>query len=123
MTDITRRMVIGASDRDRLVTIRVPAGSEFDIPVDAEVVAWPDDPLTMDTATPMTDQPLTDPRADWPAVERLAFEAAIRGDITRSRAAEIVGLRLRTWLDRFAELADEGDDALLDRGLKGWRER
>jgi hypothetical protein len=64
------------------------------------------------TATPADSPPLRDPRdsrVDWDAVERLVDEAVRRGDISAGRAAEILGLRLRTWLDRAVEFRDEID--------------
>jgi hypothetical protein len=58
-----------------------------------------------------------DPRVDWNAVERLVHEAIRREDISVGRGAEILGIRLRTWLDRSQELFAEGDIALLDQHL------
>ena len=52
-------------------------------------------------------QRIRDPRPDWPAVERLVDDAVRRGEITASRGAEILGLRLRTWRDLALEMAAE----------------
>ena len=51
--------------------------------------------------------PRRDPGVDWPAVERLVDAAIRREEITSSRGAEILGLRLTTWRERALEIAAE----------------
>lgn len=49
-----------------------------------------------------------DPKVDWDAVELLVDAAIRREEISIGRGAEILGLSLRTWLDRAHEIATAG---------------
>ena len=44
-TDIERRIIVAPGDRERVALVRypIPAGGEWEIPVDAEFLGWTDD--------------------------------------------------------------------------------
>lgn len=75
----------------------LPDGSCLDCTVPPAAPA-PDSPDPLREGS-TRDFPRRDRRPDWDAIEGLVYDAVHREEISQSRGAEILGLRLTTWRD------------------------